>query len=112
MFPHPEHSPSPATGILYRQGDVLLKKMTHLPTGLQKHSGVTLALGEITGHAHRIQETDRAQLWKQGNQLFLEVKAPATLIHEEHSAIALTEGIYQVWRQREYRPEAYVEVED
>ncbi|PHK43852.1 hypothetical protein VF13_24820, partial [Nostoc linckia z16] len=47
------------------------------------------------------------------NDGFAEVKEPtATLIHEEHRAIELPQGLYRVWRQREYRPEAYVEVAD
>ena len=49
----------------------------------------------------------------QGSELFLEVKEPiATLVHEEHRAIELPSGLYRVWRQREYRPDAYVEVMD
>lgn len=36
----------------------------------------------------------------------------ATLVHEEHRAIEIPQGFYRVWRQREYRPDAYVEVED
>ena len=100
------------TGVLYRHGDVLIKQITHLPNGVQKRVGATLAQGELTGHSHRLQQTD-IQLWEQGSDLFLEVKEPsATLIHEEHQAIALPQGFYRVWKQREYRPDAYVEVMD
>jgi hypothetical protein len=48
-----------------------------------------------------------------GNELFLEVKElSATLVHEEHRAIELPQGLYRVSKQREYRPDAYVEVTD
>ena len=98
---------------LYRHGDVLLRRINRIPNAAQKLVGTTLAHGEVTGHSHRIQESDRVQLWVHGNEMFLEVKqAGATLIHEEHRAIELPLGLYRVWKQREYRPDAYVEVED
>ncbi|HEY9747996.1 MAG TPA: hypothetical protein V6C63_04930 [Allocoleopsis sp.] len=113
MFNHPNHPHTNPAGVLYRHGDVLLRQVPRLPNGVQKRAGVTLAEGELTGHSHRLQQTEAVQLWAQGNQLFLEVKASsATLVHEEHQAIALPQGFYQVWRQREYRPDADVEVAD
>ncbi len=98
--------------ILYRHGDVLLARIATVPPDVQKRAGATLARGEVTGHSHRIQQQDAVQLWIRGNELFLEVKQAATLVHEEHRAIELPSGIYRVWKQREYRPDAYVEVED
>lgn len=98
---------------LYRHGDVLLKRVASLPHGAQRREGATLAYGEVTGHSHRIEQLDAVQLWVQGSEMFLEIKeAIATLVHEEHRAIELPQGFYRVWRQREYRPFSYVEVED
>jgi hypothetical protein len=100
-------------GTLYRQGDVLIRRIASLPRGAQRREGTTLAEGELTGHSHRLQQADAVQLWMQDHHLFLEIKEPsATLVHEEHQAIALPQGFYQIWRQREYRPDAYVEVMD
>ncbi len=100
-------------GTLYRHGDVLLRQLSRLPTGIHRKEGTTLAYGEVTGHSHRIAQADRVQLWVRGGDLFLEVQHPsATLVHEEHRAIELPPGLYRVWRQREYRLGAYVEVED
>lgn len=100
-------------GTLYRHGDVLIRRISNLPAGAQPNSGATLARGEVTGHSHRIREANAVQLWNSGDTLFLEVKAPsATLIHEEHKAIELPQGLYRVWKQREYTPDAYREVED
>lgn len=104
------HTP---TNTLYRHGDVLIRRIATLPVGAQKREGTTLAHGEVTGHSHRIQQSHAAQLWANGSDLFLEIKEPsATLIHEEHRAIELPQGLYRVWKQREYRPDAYIEVED
>lgn len=99
-------------GVLYRHGDVLIQQIISLPKGVQKRVGATLAQGEVTGHSHRLKQTHAVQLWVQGSDLFLEVKEPATLVHEEHRAIELPSGFYRVWRQREYRPDAYVQVMD
>ncbi|MHC5723585.1 MAG: hypothetical protein ACYTXY_05395 [Nostoc sp.] len=99
--------------ILYRHGDVLIRRIASLPVRVQRRVGATLAHGEITGHSHRIEQSNAVQLWVHGNDLFLEVKeASATLVHEEHRAIELPQGLYRVWKQREYRPDAYVEVMD
>lgn len=113
MLNHSNHRQANPVGTLYRQGDVLIRHIARLPIGAQKRDGTTLAEGEVTGHRHRLQQTDAVQLWAQGSELFLEVKqASATLVHEEHRAIELPHGFYQVWKQREYRPDAYVEVMD
>jgi hypothetical protein len=99
-------------GTLYRHGDVLVKRIDRIPNEAQRREGSILAHGEVTGHSHRIQQAESVQLWGHGNRLFLEVKDAATLIHEEHRAIELSQGFYHVWKQREYRPDRYVEVED
>ncbi|MDZ8188516.1 MAG: hypothetical protein RMX96_27130 [Nostoc sp. ChiSLP02] len=113
MFNNRNNLQNSQTGVIYRHGDVLLRRIDTLPVNAQKHVGATLAYGELTGHSHRIQQADAVQLWVNGSELFLEVKEPtATLVHEEHRPIELTKGFYRVWRQREYRPEAYVEVAD
>ncbi|MDF5707898.1 MAG: hypothetical protein PUP90_09535 [Nostoc sp. S4] len=113
MLNNRNNSQANQAGMLYRHGDVLLRRIASLPMNAQKGVGATLAHGELTGHSHRIQQSDAIQLWENGSELFLEVKQPtATLVHEEHRAIELPQGLYRVWRQREYRPDAYVEVAD
>lgn len=113
MLNHSKNSQVNQASVLYRHGDVLIASIPNIPPRAQKHVGTTLAHGEVTGHSHRIQQSDAVQLWVHGSELFLEVKqASATLIHEEHQTIELPQGLYRIWRQREYRPDAYVEVED
>lgn len=100
-------------GTLYRHGDVMIRRIDRLPHDARQRSGATLAHGEATGHSHRFAQPDTIQLWEQGRDLFLEVKSPvAALVHEEHHRIDLPQGFYRFWKQREYRPDAYVEVED
>ena len=92
---------------MWRQGDVLLAPIDTIPENVTRRSDLVLAEGEITGHRHRISEENAAELWADENGiLYLKIIAPtATLIHDEHKTISLQQGLYRVWRQREYTPE-------
>lgn len=92
-------------GPLYRHGDVLVQLVDTMPAGVREARTLVLAHGEVTGHTHRIAETDgRAALFHDDSGTFLRLTAPATLVHEEHATIELPPGTYRVWRQREYVP--------
>ncbi|AZI44249.1 hypothetical protein EHF33_15260 [Deinococcus psychrotolerans] len=92
---------------LYRHGDVFLQAV-QLPNtrSLRPTGHLTLALGEVTGHSHRLSAPDSAVLYaSSGPDQYLHVQsAQATLIHEEHAPIDLPQGWYRVWQQREYIP--------
>jgi hypothetical protein len=91
---------------LYRHGDVLIGAVETLPENARKRPHLVLAYGEITGHSHRIEDSKTAETFELDGVLYLKVIAPvARLIHEEHAAIELPEGVYRVWQQREYTPE-------
>jgi hypothetical protein len=91
--------------MLYRHGDVLLADIPEVPEGARPHPGLVLAYGEATGHSHRVEPEEAAELYELDNVLYLRVRGgPATLVHEEHAPIALRAGSYRVWRQREYTP--------
>jgi hypothetical protein len=98
---------------LYRHGDVLIGQIDVLPENAKKRGNVILAYGEITGHSHRIADPKTAETFELDGQIYLKVTAPkALLIHEEHAAIELPEGMYRVWQQREYTPGAIRRVYD
>lgn len=92
---------------MYRQGDVLLVNVDEVPDGLERHRSrsVVLALGEVTGHAHRL----RGEVEVHGKKLealFVQVlHEGGVLTHEEHGTIPVPPGTYRVFRQREYEPE-------
>lgn len=103
---------------MYRQGDVLFRKIAQLPAGNLKHrkSGHVLE-GEATGHIHRIADADLdvAKVLEAGEgQLYLSVSAEGgiSIVHEDHKTIALPPGDYEVVRQREYSPEEIRNVAD
>jgi len=97
---------SESAGPLYRHGDVLVTRVAELPGDVEKLTHLVLAEGEITGHSHRIAEPGSAELLQSPTGMFLHVLWPsATLIHQEHGPIMLGQGVYRVWRQREYSPQ-------
>jgi len=95
----------------YRQGDVLLIRVESVPGKLQRvprdaEGRVVLAEGEATGHAHAIADKGAELLERADLQdRFLRVLAEGgvSLVHNEHEAITLPPGSYQVMRQREFR---------
>jgi hypothetical protein len=100
---------------IYRQGDVLFKKVKALPDGKSRKRNTGHILeGEATGHIHRVAELDRAEVLEFGKEgLFLSVtEAGVSIVHEEHKTISLPAGDYEVVRQREYSPEAIRNVAD
>jgi hypothetical protein len=99
--------------IVFRQGDVCLVKISGLPQAAaraepREDGKVILAWGEATGHHHRVEtrpEAPSARLWSADAERFLQVMGRAELVHEEHSAITLDPGVYQVAIQTEYHPQ-------
>jgi hypothetical protein len=101
---------------MFRQGDVLVvavERREGLVEVPREGGRIVLAHGEVTGHAHAI-ASDDAVLSLDAKTLdrYLEVNAPVTLDHEEHSRIELPSGFYRVTIQREYRPEGIRSVVD
>ena len=100
-------------GKQYRHGDVVLEEANALPKVREKLTHTILAHGEVTGHCHRIKESNDADLYSTPDGFFLHVRGRSvSVIHEEHTAITLTNGYYRVWRQREYSPQEIRVVRD
>ncbi len=107
---------------LYRQGDVLFRRISVFPKGNRKkrENGV-VAYGEVTGHSHALAIEDRqaAEVLEIGEGLFVHVsesgvriEGGATFVHEEHAPVTLPPGNYEIGIQREYQPEAIRNVID
>jgi hypothetical protein len=88
---------------IIRQGDVLIIPSDTLAKGT-KLSHLTLAECEVTGHRHRISNGE-AELFERGGVLYLRVLSPtAILTHEEHDAVTIPQGNWEIRIQREYSP--------
>jgi hypothetical protein len=100
---------------MYRQGDVLviLKAIPiSAKPGKRDRGRIVLAYGEVTGHAHAIHSKAVQILEHEGTRYIRVPKRGADLSHEEHGTIKLAPGDYEVRIQREYTPEAIVNVRD
>ena len=93
----------------YRQGDVLVQRIAKLPKGAEAKpvgpAGVTLAEGEVTGHAHRITDPGVCSLRAEGTAydlLSIEGAEVVSLRHEEHATIPIGPGTWEVRRQTEW----------
>ena len=106
---------------MYRQGDVMIRLVNALPSKAtpvdNTHLGrIVLAYGEVTGHAHAIALSEASEYTMQDAagavRRFLDVTSGATVVHEEHAAIPLPAGVYEIIQQREYSPQAIRNVAD
>lgn len=108
------------TKMPYRQGDVGLRAIKALPDGAEPvdNAGrIVLAHGEVTGHAHAVDATKAREFTMRdaGNSVrrFLEVvSGGAEVKHEEHAAIPIPPGIYEIVQQSEYDPMEVRQVAD
>lgn len=91
---------------IYRQGDVLLVEEpappSRLETKARMRGPLVLAEGELTGHAHVVDD-QRASLAEFPGEVFLVVEegAPVALRHEEHDELNVMPGVYRVVQQRQ-----------
>ncbi|MBI3893119.1 MAG: hypothetical protein HY303_16495 [Candidatus Wallbacteria bacterium] len=100
---------------MYRQGDVLIRRVDTIPEAAELADSSILVHGKATGHAHRLVGGDHLQVIDMGRVTaqFARVTAGfATIVHEEHATVTLPPGSYEISRQREYRPEAPINVAD
>lgn len=108
--------------MIVRQGDVLLVPVKSIPEGLRSDNPqkCILAFGEVSGHHHRFEGGHVTAFYKEGDTgepisggprlrgsatdiAFINVPEDgADLVHEEHTAITVAAGLYEVRRQREF----------
>jgi hypothetical protein len=84
-----------------RQGDLLIRRIKKLPTGLKKRATKIILYGEATGHKHQL--TCGSVFDSKEGLVYLSLVKDSQLVHEEHGAIDLKKGKYAVIRQREYQ---------
>lgn len=97
----------------YRHGDVgVFSAAIPAEAKQERRDGdVILALGEVTGHAHRIRDRHVSTFTHEGRR-FMRVEKKSALTHEEHGRIDLAPGDYEIVIQREYTPEGDRRVAD
>lgn len=94
---------------MYRQGDVLLKKITLIPTNAIKAKSAIVAEGE--GH-HEHKAIGDVDVLECDDTLYLAVNTEGKLVHvhtgtetqADHFPLDLPAGNYEVVHQRNYNP--------
>src|SRR3990167_6013924 len=93
------------------QGDIGLKFITKeefesIKGEIQKHNGeFVLALGETTGHAHRlkVKEPEQMVVIKDAlGNLYIQLLEPGTLTHEEHGTHVIKPSYRKLEHEREH----------
>lgn len=91
-----------------QQGDVLFLRIKNLPANVEKlcsHNGkFILAEGEAIGHTHCVENIDNVLFEKDGT-LYLSVSnKETTVMHEEHRAVTLEKGVWEIGNVVEFDP--------
>ena len=67
---------------MYRQGDILLKKIEAIPKGVHQNKSDIILKGETTGHAHRVVNGTIFSGFRTG-EMYVEAEVGAALVHED-----------------------------
>lgn len=103
--------------LMFRQGDILLAEVRRMPRNaspfVDQEAARILALGEQTGHKHRI---TGGTVYMAGpsnaRRRVVVLDQPAELVHEEHGPIQVPAGTFEVVQQRTYVPPLETETRD
>jgi hypothetical protein len=98
----------------YRHGDVYIEEASINTQGMEKSKTNKVALGEATGHAHKLGDT--ATLFIERNTPVwgraIEIPVETPLSHEEHATIVLPPATYRVIHQRTFSKTQFKKVVD
>lgn len=96
----------------FRHGDVLIVESDCTKGDEISTEKIVLAYGEVTGHSHAITK-GMAKLFKWNEKTYLKVISEyAVLNHEEHGALKLPFGDYEILIQEEWQEDGWSKVID
>ncbi len=86
---------------IYRQGDILFKKIENFPLDIASKPDNVIAEGEVSGHYHLLNSGALYEVLN-SEDLYLKAGEKTKITHNEHLPIKLSPGNYKIIRQREY----------
>ncbi|MBF0344624.1 MAG: hypothetical protein HQL06_10385 [Nitrospirae bacterium] len=90
--------------MLLVQGDVFLTKAQNVPERSHRvkrsNIGYVLATEQSTGHVYVIEE--EVELYENHGTLYVKTDRRVYLKHDEHKAVQIDEGVWEVCRVRDY----------
>ena len=94
----------------YHQGDIVLEPIGSIPDDAKFLRKNTVVYGEITGHAHVIED---AEIYEKDGIVYVRVITDNPMTHEDHPATEIIpQRDYRVRRQVEYFPDGSRQVKD
>mgnify|MGYP000877223226 CR=1 FL=1 len=86
-----------------RHGDVILVSVTQIPDAAKQTAKgrVVLAEGEVTGHTHTVEHPSAVML-SDGMRRYLEIGDTCQLKHQEHKALKIEPGKYEILIEQEW----------
>lgn len=90
---------------LYRQGDFLFIPVPDAPKGkkVKREGGrIIVGRGEVTGHHHAVAMPEVKMIEATDMRRYLVSDKAFQVTHEEHAAVSLPAGVYEVRQQRQY----------
>lgn len=92
------------------QGDVILEEIKRIPEGAKFLRKNVVVYGEVTGHAHEI---DQADIYEKDGILYVKVIEENPMVHPDHPATKKVPiGARRVKIQKEYFPDGSRQVKD
>lgn len=91
--------------MLLQQGDVLIRSTTCVPKGKRverRDRGYILVEGEVTGHAHCINDEIDLILEEASNKMFMKNDKSVAITHEEHGNVEIPAGSWEIGIVKEY----------
>lgn len=90
---------------IYRQGDFVFIPVEAVPDGkaIKREAGrIIVGRGEQTGHHHAIIERKVKMIEAPDARRYLSSASEFAVTHEEHTAVILPAGMYEVRQQRQF----------
>lgn len=90
---------------IFRQGDFVFIPQDSVPKGkaVKREGGrIIVGRGEQTGHHHAVTMPKVKMIEGTDMRRYLVSDIPFVVTHEEHAAVALPPGAYEVRQQRQY----------
>lgn len=90
---------------IYRQGDFVFIPVESVPEGktVKREGGrIIVGRGEQTGHHHAVAERKVKMIEAPDTRRYLSSMNEFAVTHEEHDAVILPAGIYEIRQQRQF----------
>jgi hypothetical protein len=87
---------------IWRQGDVIVREVSEIPKNAVRSETDEIRVASETGNSHVLRGGKVFVSSEQQRYILLE--APASMVHPQHAALQLSQGLYHITTVRDYAP--------